>query len=191
MSLLESSAVLKVDKFVAMDALRQYREHRANATPEDEAIMRVYREIARGRVVVQAFESIRRAGWNAEAFPKLALTRADVIRCECDPSATEVKFYDARGNGKRARYVVRGMPERPDIRESWRRGVATVPLIPLHLRPKHSLANYSILWEADWHQAPHDPLLLRWLRADLWIVLAAWDLTAVERAVLEQRVFTA
>lgn len=65
-----------------------------------------------------------------------------------------------------------------------------MPLIPVHLRPRHALDNYHVLWEAEWSRVvPRDPYLLRRIgNADLWLVLAAWDLTEVERAALATRV---
>ena len=90
---------------------------------------------------------------------------------------------------RKQRIVVDRMPEFARPAKGWfDDGLAIVPIVPLHLRPKFNLSNYSILWEADWTAVPHDPLLLRQLKGDLWIVLAAWDLTEVERAVLSQRV---
>ena len=64
-----------------------------------------------------------------------------------------------------------------------------VPLIPLPLRPKRGLENYHVLWEAEWTgKVPFDPMLLRRIgRADLWLVVAGWDLTEVERAALATR----
>jgi hypothetical protein len=45
-----------------------------------------------------------------------------------------------------------------------------VPIVPVHLRPKHGLQNYHILWEAEWHPVPPtDPMLLRRYAGDLWI----------------------
>jgi hypothetical protein len=178
---------VKVDKYAAQDALREYRKHRATATPEDLAIMSAYRAIARGRVVVQAIESIRTAGRDEHGMPKLAITRADVRRCHCSNWNQRAIFSRKHprynGGSSVGSITVEGLPPvsgAPD-------GVATVPLVPLHLRPKAKLENYWILWEADWHHVPHDPLLLRRLKGDLWLVLAAWDLTEVERAVLAQR----
>ena len=65
-----------------------------------------------------------------------------------------------------------------------------MPLVPIDLRPKRGLANYHILWEAIWQNVPPvDPLLLRRVGpGDLWIVVAAWDLTEVEQAALAARV---
>jgi hypothetical protein len=67
---------------------------------------------------------------------------------------------------------------------------AQLPLIPAHLRPQRGLANYHILWEAEWEPLPpRDPYLLRRIgKADLWLVVAHWDLTEVERAALSTRV---
>ena len=68
---------------------------------------------------------------------------------------------------------------------------AIVPNIPPALRPKRGLRLYTILWEAEWSAdptAPTDPALLRRLGGDLYILLATWDLTELERAVLGGRV---
>ena len=192
MSLLENSAVITVDPVVAKKALQDYRAARAMATDEDRAIMTAYREIARGKVVVQALQSIRNAGREPSGLPKLAIVRADAHRCRCEIGPTTATFSPATV-GWRARkqriVVVDRMPEFARPAKGWfDDGLAIVPIVPLHLRPKFNLSNYSILWEADWTAVPHDPLLLRQLKGDLWIVLAAWDLTEVERAVLSQRV---
>lgn len=178
---------LKVDKEAAKEALLAYRQARAPATDEDRAIMTAYREIARGRKVICAIESIRRAGRDEAGLPKLAIIRADVRRAHCSNWRESVRFSEVGkwGQAGNKTITVNKMP-RSEV-SPLNDGNAVVPLIPLNLRPKHALHNYHILWEADWTSAPHDPLLLRRLKGDLWLVLAAWELTAVERAVLEQR----
>jgi len=189
MSLLDTAESLKVDRTKAKELHKQYRAHRAAHTAEDAAIMSAYKEIARGRVIVRALASIRAAGWNEQGLPKLALTRADVRVCQCNVWSSTVANFSAERRGySRACVRIDNMPERLRRDGNASRGNATVPLIPVYLRPKHDLANYWILWEADWRRAPTDPLLLRKLTGDMWIVLAAWDLTDVERAALEQRV---
>lgn len=52
------------------------------------------------------------------------------------------------------------------------------------------MAKYHILWEAEWAPIPpRDPMLLRRIgEADLWVVVAHWDLTEVERAALATRI---
>src|SRR5207253_8584714 len=62
---------------------------------------------------------------------------------------------------------------------------AMVPIIPPHLRPADALSNYYILSEAHWSpEPPRDPFLLKRIDGFLFAVLAAWDLTEIERAVL-------
>jgi hypothetical protein len=58
------------------------------------------------------------------------------------------------------------------------------------VRPRRGLENYNVLWEAVWQPAPPvDPMLLRRIgEADLWVVVAAWELTEVERAALAARI---
>ena len=72
---------------------------------------------------------------------------------------------------------------------SWPYVEAPLPGIPLHLRPKRGLENYHILWEAEWERRPPgDPMLLRRIgKSDAWLVVAAWDITPVEQAVLATR----
>ena len=64
-----------------------------------------------------------------------------------------------------------------------------MPVIPVHLRPRRGLQNYHVLWEAEWERIPpRDPMLLRRIgRGDMSLVVAAWDLTEVERAALATR----
>lgn len=65
---------------------------------------------------------------------------------------------------------------------------AMAPNIPPGLRPAHHLRNYHLLWEAEWQLdrsvPPGDPALLKQLGGDLYAVLAVWDLTPIEQAVL-------
>lgn len=61
---------------------------------------------------------------------------------------------------------------------------AVVPTIPPALMPAGNLANYHILWEAEWETIPVDPMLRKHLGKSLYVVLAQWDLTPLEQAVL-------
>jgi hypothetical protein len=78
----------------------------------------------------------------------------------------------------------------PPTRRTSSEHAALVPIVPIHLRPQRGLQNYHVLWEADWKPLPPtDPYLLRRIgKADLWLVVAHWDLTEVERAALATRV---
>lgn len=71
----------------------------------------------------------------------------------------------------------------------WRERIsAGVPLIPAKFLPEGSLENYYILWEIkDWKEfipPARDPFLLKRLTNNLFAVLAAWDITALERSII-------
>lgn len=69
--------------------------------------------------------------------------------------------------------------------------VATVPTVPPRFVPNGSLHGYYILWEVDkWDEVTppkRDPMLLKRINANAFVVMAAWDLTDVERAILRGR----
>jgi hypothetical protein len=68
---------------------------------------------------------------------------------------------------------------------------AMVPHVPPALRPIHSLDGYATLFEVEeWAPdptAPADPALLKHIGGDLYAVLAVWDLSELERSVLNGR----
>lgn len=67
---------------------------------------------------------------------------------------------------------------------------AIVPIVPPPLRPRDKLGNYHVLFEAEWGldpAPPVDPALLKHVGGDLYAVVAVWDLSPVERAVLALR----
>jgi hypothetical protein len=150
-------------------------------------IGRVYRLISEGKTVVKALESIAKASIDETGFPKLAIARSDQKRQSCfmhhDGAAQMSPTRNKRGRDSVFAFPPETFAFRKD--RAWR-AEAVVPVCPIHLRPKRALENYHTLWEAEWTgQAPYDPILLRRLgRDDVWLVMAAWDLTEVERAVL-------
>jgi hypothetical protein len=137
-------------------------------------------------------------------LPRLAVARADAERCwtfgvDADGA---VEFRDRRElspRNRRDRMIIAGLDagtsDRGWTREQgdWHkpRVRAIVPIIPPALRPGRGLTAYHILFEAEWDierpPAPVDPALIKHVGGDLWAVVAAWDLTELEQAVLAGR----
>lgn len=186
---------LQIDRDKARELWRKYQTHRAYQEPHDAEIAAIYKRLAQGRTVIRALESIRAAGvTQAEGLPKLAIARADTSQVWLHKNGRDVWFADSRNanlwrasRSKRSKAAVAVLwPEFPELKRYTY--AARVPLIPVHLRPKRGLANYHILFEAEWSQRyPVDPYLLRRFGADAWLVVAAWELTDVERAVMDFR----
>lgn len=81
----------------------------------------------------------------------------------------------------------------PYLRSSRRQGwsesaQALVPMVPPALHPARHLRNYHIIWDAVWiKEPPRDPLLVKHLAGFLYAIVAAWDLTPLEQAVMRGR----
>lgn len=179
---------IEVPKSEALRLYREYKKHQHYSTPLDDEIRRAYQLIAQGKLVIRALESIKLAGLGPNGLPKLAICRADTQRIACRVWSDGSANMDAESPNWRQRVgfnFLRGTFDSKRVAN----GTSTAPPIPVHLRPKRGLQNYHILWEAEWTPVPPgDPYLLRRIgKSDMWLVVAAWDLTAVEKAALATR----
>src|SRR5262249_15651449 len=147
-------------------------KHQHYSTPIDAEIQRTYQLVAQGRMVIKALESITLAGVNEKGWPKLAIMRADLEQCYFNPdySGNGGTFQGQRwgGGGASMNFKV-GIPGVP--KQLGQTAIGLIPACPLTHRPKRGLANYHILWEAEWTKiVPRDPFLLRRIgKADLWL----------------------
>ena len=183
--------IVELDRAKAKQLYRKYKEHQHYSTPIDREIQRAYQLLAQGRMVIKALESITLAGVNAQGWPKLAIMRADQEQCYFDPAynGNGGVFQSRRWGGRVSNLNIKVAI--PGIRRELQSlATAIVPVCPLAYRPKRGLANYHILWEAEWTKiVPKDPYLLRRIgKADLWLVVHMWDLTEVERGALATRI---
>lgn len=179
----------------------RYAEARRDYEAIDRAVMRGYREIAKGHSLIKLSEAIRAGGveertwtnqWNLTqrtgTFPRLAVCRADARQCVCIGVRRDgTVIYHAEDQWTRAKkdtVRLEAVFDEPEAKEmSAHRAI--VPTIPPPFRPQHKLSGYHILWEAEWDlTAPADPALLKHLGGDLYAVLAVWELTELEQAVL-------
>lgn len=175
---------LEVSQQVAAAALLEYKQHRDVYDKRDWEIERIYRAIAKGNKVISAFESIRQAGLDEKGRPRLALMRADQEVCVCEAYHTDRIILRSNTRSKAGEWYFDIQWRDRVARGPWD-AVAMLPRIPPQHRPAQgTLGSYHLLWEADWRDIPRDPILLRRIGRDAWIVLAAWDLTPVEMNVL-------
>lgn len=180
----------------------------------DTEMARAYKQLADGVTLLRLAETIRAGGlverptgWGkgyTAALPKLAVVRADARRVYTlgVTRAGTVTFSaaltpewrqlsEARDNIVR----VTGAFDEGEYK-SRQTGSNTIwsaltPTVPPKYRPEN-LSSYHVLFEVeDWQREPQppgrDPALLKHVGGDLWAVLATWDLTELEAAVLGQR----
>lgn len=183
---------LMQDREAALALWKRYQAHRIGSTTADHEIARLAKQIAGGKVMIQALAEIAKAGVDDLGRPKLAIMRADQKRCYLDLRLDgSAIMHNDKNSWVRSRFAASLRFDFPagtfGTSQRLRRLEAIVPHIPPDKRPKRGLQNYHILFEADWRrEIPIDPLLLRRVgkTGDLWIVLEQWDLTDIERAVL-------
>ena len=175
------------------EARKKFLEYkRAVGARHDGAAQRImhgYLALSRGKQLVDLAAVFRDAPYDAELRPRLAFARADWtkthLRFEGDGSArfARDRYPDLRS--KSYNLPPGTFPVAVIERYSIQHLSALVPVIPLPLRPRGSFQGYQILFEPHWDlTVPVDPILLRHVGGFAYAVVATWELTALERAVL-------
>ena len=173
--------------------------------PEDKFLQdmkKVYNQLSYGRKVIDIHTIFQRSGLTFNGEPRLAIAEANTkkIRCVYHINGT-VKFLNDDGrrwdtyekaNDIVIKDIFPKIPKEKHPRFGSEIELETiVPKIPASLRPKGKLKNYYVLWEVDkWKLVPpRDPYLLRRINDNIFVVVAGWDLTELERAVMKGRVW--
>lgn len=169
-----------------------------------EDIKKVYLALSKGNKVIDIFDAFKRTGVNKDGEPKLSICRADYKTVLFEKESLGGGVFFGSGKEKWLKESI-SVPsgtfpnwemkkdEHGNPKTGWwdiiRQKIETgVPIIPAHLLPNGKLENYHVLWEVkDWHEPippKRDPFLLKRISSNLFSVLAEWDVTDIERAVL-------
>jgi len=164
----------------------------------------LYGHLRHGRAIIDVYAAMKKAGLNKDGDPRLAICRADskeVFFEKYNKGAGIFKFENRRWKtlkddvklpeGTFCEEWEREQTEFGGSRIKHERISTIVPIIPARiLNPlRGALHNYHILWEVkEWKPAPpRDPILLKRLTPNMFVVLATWNLTPLERAVIKGR----
>ena len=186
---------------VARERLSAYRNalHR-RADVEYERVASAYESLAKGMPVLRLTDAIAHAPRDEKGRPRIAIARADrrQVRIARERSWEGGRFvfdtiFVSRFGRAPAHGIIR-VPNHETPREM-PDGYAIVPIVPPEARLRNDLTKHFILWEVEqWSERrldarpDRDPYLLRRIAEDLYAVVAEWDLTDVERAVMQDRV---
>lgn len=177
---------------------------------EDKELMKGYSWLAtHDTPIIDIVSVLREGGVDDQNRPMLAVGRADWRRIKVSRTSNHTRkgedlsqpvyvFHDAYDYNESAFYMKNIIIPRDtfglatwEAMNGGNKPEAIVPLIPPRLRPKGKLSDYFILWEAQWEpEAPDDPFLLKRISERFFAVLAQWDLTPLERAVIESNRLT-
>jgi len=167
--------------------LKEYRDHCRDdqGSPQDKDLIDGYRALSKGRALLNIDEVAASLDLTELGLPNFAICRADAEVCylrvsggECLMSLDPGGWWDGRKHRRQITFRDKRLESRVTVFE------AAVPSVPPRFRPSN-LARYHLLWDADWQQAPDDPILLRRIgRSRLFAVMATWDLTPLEQSIL-------
>ena len=190
--------LINVSAYEALNKLEDYRWlNEKQKTREDERLMSLYKAVANGARVINVAAAFKFAGLNAKGQPRLAIARADLKLCWFHPRRGEGRYgWNNPGSGgfndcSQWRWnhtaknfnLPRNTFDNEKLTESTLR--TRVPHIPPHVRPTIHLRNFHILFEVEkWDEYPTDPYLLRRIDGNLFVVVAEWELTELEAALL-------
>ena len=173
----------------------------ANKQQVIETMKKAHYEMKQGKELLDVYKVMKIAGLNEKSEPKLAIARADikeVIFCKKDSGTGSFEMEE--GWSRSGWKTDINLPQKTfnlhwDRREGttqeWdinKRKIKTkVPIIPAELVPSGDLKNYYILWEPlEWEELPEtkDPILLKRISENLFVILGCWDLTPLEQSIL-------
>lgn len=199
----QEAAAAKAMEYAAAVAAGKYPDTKEGRRQRsiDLAAVRGFEAMAEGRKVINVHTALSHAGLDNEGLPRLAIARADAprvsYRWEASDSVARFTASFPRWSGKRKATDLSftKLSWNPNVAKMsfgappYRTYLAIVPTIPpQHRPPSYQLHKFHILWEADWHRAPADPFLLLHLQGDLYTIEAHWDLTDLERGLLEHAI---
>lgn len=181
----------------AQAKLEAYRlQLRRRADAEYEAAALGYEALAEGTPLINLSDAFAAAGLDESGYPRLAIARADRQQVIVSINRDRLTFSTAR----RPRWQYSGslvISVPYDNSKAWNTlfdRYALVPMVPADVRPSGNLRDLFILWEVEqWASRPivavpdYDPYLLRHIVGDLYAVVAEWDLTPLERAIMTGR----
>jgi hypothetical protein len=197
-------ATITMEPDQAREKLRAYRASKhKDAEEQYRQCAAGYEALAKGTPLLNLADVFRDVALDEKCRPKLAIAAADQsqVRFRWDATtqavfSTGFKNWNLR-HERYVRFVEMGRRHgRRSSNDKWDVTVeafALVPLVPADVRPRvGQLKDLFVLWEVEnWSdteigaKAPVDPMLLKHIGGALYAVLAEWDLTPLERAVLE------
>jgi len=201
-------ATITMPPHVAREKMRACRTnmHR-QVEGQYEQLLKGYEALEKGTPLIDISTIWPTVEFDAKMRPRIAICRADrkevEFRWEAYQQAGIFSGSDAKqaGESLRIRAELGRFHGRKHIwvhenqrhaRDITVQGFAPVPMIPPDKIPAHGQRReWHILWEVEaWAdrsktgRAPVDPFLLKHLGGALYAVLASWDLTPLEQAIM-------
>lgn len=196
---------ITMDPAAARAKLQAYQHQLHRRTDaEYEAAVLGYQALAAGTPLLNLEDVFAASGLGEDGRPRLAVARADRKQIMFRAASGQLWFNALKrpGDGWYGEYegsLNIGIPFQFPANTRTPDGYALIPMVPADVRPaKGQLSEFFILWEVEqWAERrirstpDRDPYLLRHIIGNLYAVVAEWDLTDLERAIMTGRRETA
>ena len=153
----------------------------------------------KGKELIDVYLITKKFGLNKKGLPRVAISRADIPELFFRKRDTGSGRFEMESGWNRKGWQsdIELPQETYDIH--WARDgnsqwqiskevVKTkVPRVPIEIMPDGNLKNYYILWEVkEWEDVPDakDPLLLKRISQNLFVILGTWDVTPLEQSIM-------
>lgn len=155
-------------------------------------------QLSKGKELIDIYKTFGAIALEDD-MPKLAIVRADADTCyfEKRPNGSGCFWHRPLfGDGRKDKilFPAKTFDFKNQPSELWHssnhRATTIPPTIPAPVYPEFGLHNYFLLWEVErggWlpqPTPPFDPFLLKRITKNLFVPLAAWDLTPLEQSIL-------
>lgn len=182
---------------------------KTHPTDHAKTLKAAYHALSKGHQVIDIYEAFKLAGKYDNDMPKLAISRAHETKVVFERRDKGAGGFWGKSNYRNVQYpqvaIPKGIFSDWDLslwpKGHWNDSIRTVetivPTIPAKFYPAGKLERYFILWEVErdgWDPVPEppgDPFLLRRISGNLFVVLAVWDLTDLEKAVIRGAILEA
>jgi len=153
----------------------------------------------KGKELIDVYVICKKFGLNKEGLPRIAISRADIPRVYFEKRDTGTGRFNMETGWNRSGWNTDiELPQKTYDIHWERKGESewdiknkevktNVPRVPVELMPDGDLKNYYILWEVkEWEEIPpaKDPLLLKRISENLFVILGAWDVTPLEQSIM-------
>jgi len=183
------------------EAREKWKEHiiaiKQNQTQQLRQLKEAYYLLSKGKRILDLFTTLKQVGLNEKSEPRLAICQAHAVSCyfrKLSDSLSGIYSINRGISSWQTKSADINLPS--GIYPTWEKneqgGIKNellkcpVPLIPVNKQPASPLENFYLLWEVEsWMPVPpKDPMLLRRLTKNLFAIIATWNLTKLERAII-------
>lgn len=159
-------------------------------------LKQLYYQLSKKHKIIDIYEAFKIAGLNSKKEPRFAICRADLKEVRFTKSSNGSGYFEENRWNSQFRVSLPNETFGPfklvkgstwEIEEP-KELVTKVPIVPADKMPKGKLKDYYILWEVnEWKEIPKDPFLLKRITRNLFAIVATWDLTKLEQALIRGR----